>query len=48
MPAGVIQTLILWFAVWLGWQYTCGVTNWFDLEAPRIQISFGARSPVEY
>jgi len=20
---GVIETLILWFAVWLGWQYTC-------------------------
>ncbi len=34
---GVIETLILWFAVWLGWQYTCWVTNWFDPEAPRIR-----------
>ncbi|KAA9367273.1 MULTISPECIES: low temperature requirement protein A [Ochrobactrum] len=36
-PAGVIQALILWFAVWLGWQYTCWVTNWFDPETPRIR-----------
>jgi low temperature requirement protein LtrA len=34
---GVVETLILWFAVWLGWQYTCWVTNWFDPEAPRIR-----------
>jgi low temperature requirement protein LtrA len=33
---GALQTLILWFAVWLGWQYTCWVTNWFDPE--RIQV----------
>lgn len=36
-PAGAVETLILWFAVWLGWQYTCWVTNWFDPEAPRIR-----------
>lgn len=36
-PTGVIQTLILWFAVWLGWQYTCWVTNWFDPATPRIR-----------
>lgn len=34
---GVIETLILWFAVWLGWQYTCWVTNWFDPATPRIR-----------
>lgn len=34
---GVVQTLILWFAVWLGWQYTCWTTNWFDPETPRIR-----------
>lgn len=34
---GVAETLILWFAVWLGWQYTCWVTNWFDPETPRIR-----------
>ncbi|NTA14110.1 low temperature requirement protein A [Agrobacterium tumefaciens] len=34
---GVIETLILWFGVWLGWQYTCWVTNWFDPETPRIR-----------
>lgn len=34
---GTAQTLILWFAVWLGWQYTCWVTNWFDPETPRIR-----------
>lgn len=34
---GVVETLILWFAVWLGWQYTCWVTNWFDPETPRVR-----------
>ena len=33
---GVLQTATLWFAVWLGWQYTCWMTNWFDPGAlPR-------------
>ena len=27
---GALQTLVLWFAVWLGWQYTSWVTNWFN------------------
>ena len=27
---GVLQTATLWFAVWLGWQYTAWVTNWFN------------------
>lgn len=36
-PSGALQTLILWFAVWLGWQYTCWVTNWFDPETPPIR-----------
>lgn len=35
--AGVVETVVLWFAVWLGWQYTCWVTNWFDPETPRIR-----------
>jgi len=34
---GVVQTLVLWFAVWLGWQYTCWVTNWFDPDTPHIR-----------
>src|SRR5689334_10988312 len=34
---GLIDTLVLWFAVWLGWQYTCWVTNWFDPATPRIR-----------
>ena len=33
-----LQTLVLWFAVWLGWQYTCWVTNWFNPEHPRIRL----------
>lgn len=41
-PVGVLQTLILWFAVWLGWQYTCWATNWFDPETPAIRgLLFG-------
>lgn len=34
---GVVETLILWFAVWLGWQYTCWVTNWFNPETPQMR-----------
>lgn len=40
--AGALEALILWFAVWLGWQYTCWVTNWFDPETPQIRgLLFG-------
>lgn len=35
--AGLIETLVLWFAVWLGWQYTCWVTNWLNPEVPRVR-----------
>ncbi|ACI50474.1 low temperature requirement A [Gluconacetobacter diazotrophicus PA1 5] len=39
---GAIQALILWFAVWLGWQYTCWITNWFDPERPAVRgLLFG-------
>ena len=27
---GALQALVMWFAVWLGWQYTAWTTNWFD------------------
>ena len=27
---GALETLLLWFAVWLAWQYTAWVTNWFN------------------
>jgi low temperature requirement protein LtrA len=36
--ANAWQTLVLWFAVWLGWQYTCWVTNWFNPEHPRMRL----------
>jgi low temperature requirement protein LtrA len=35
---GALQTAVLWFAVWLGWQYTCWVTNWFDPQTPPIRL----------
>ncbi len=35
---GAVQTLVLWFAVWLGWQYTVWVTNWFDPDSMPIRI----------
>lgn len=27
---GFLQSAVLWFAVWLGWQHTTWMTNWFD------------------
>lgn len=35
---GALQTLVLWFAVWLGWQYTCWVTNWFHPDALPVRL----------
>lgn len=37
-PLGALETLLLWFAVWLGWQYTCWVTNWFDPRTAPIRL----------
>jgi len=36
--AGAVETLVLWFAVWLAWQYTSWVTNWFDPETLQIRV----------
>lgn len=35
---GALQTLILWFAAWLAWQYTAWVTNWFDPDTRKIRL----------
>lgn len=35
---GYVQEIILWFAVWLAWQHTTWVTNWFDPETRSIRI----------
>lgn len=35
---GLAQTAILWFAVWLGWQHTTWVTNWFDPDTHKVRI----------
>lgn len=35
---GYLQELILWFAVWLAWQHTTWVTNWFNPETHAIRI----------
>jgi hypothetical protein len=37
-PIGAVQTLVLWFAVWLGWQYTSWVTNWLNPENVGMRI----------
>lgn len=35
---GAAQTLLMWFTVWLGWQYTAWVTNWFEPTAMPIRL----------
>jgi low temperature requirement protein LtrA len=35
---GALQVLVLWCAVWLGWQYTCWVTNWFDADRLPVRL----------
>jgi len=36
--SGAFEALVLWFAVWLGWQYTCWVTNWFDPDRIVVRL----------
>ncbi|CAI9120815.1 low temperature requirement protein A [Brytella acorum] len=39
---GAAQTSVLWFAAWLGWQYTGWVTNWFNPRVPALRgLLFG-------
>lgn len=35
---GLVQETALWFAVWLAWQHTAWVTNWFDPETRTIRL----------
>ncbi len=35
---GVIETTILWFGVWLVWQHTTWVTNWFNPDTRPIRL----------
>jgi len=35
---GFAQSTILWFAVWLGWQHTTWMTNWFDPNTRSIRL----------
>ncbi|VVA48825.1 Bacterial low temperature requirement A protein (LtrA) [Serratia ficaria] len=37
-PTGALETLLLWFAVWLAWQYTAWVTNWFNPDTRQIRL----------
>ena len=37
-PVGYLQAVILWFAVWLAWQHTTWVTNWFNPEIRSIRL----------
>lgn len=33
-----LQCLVMWFGVWLAWQYTCWVTNWFDPDKISMRL----------
>lgn len=35
---GLVETTILWFGVWLVWQHTTWVTNWFDPDRRPIRL----------
>lgn len=35
---GFAQSTILWFAIWLAWQHTTWMTNWFDPNIRSIRI----------
>lgn len=35
---GFVQSTVLWFAVWLAWQHTTWMTNWFNPDLRSIRI----------
>lgn len=35
---GFVQEIVLWFGVWLAWQHTTWVTNWFNPELRSIRV----------
>lgn len=35
---GFLQSTVIWFAVWLAWQHTTWMTNWFDPNIRSIRI----------
>ncbi len=35
---GALETLVLMFGVWLAWQYSCWITNWFDPETKPVRL----------
>ena len=37
-PSGVLQTTLLFLAVWWVWVYTCWVTNWLNPELTPVRI----------
>lgn len=36
--SGLIQSTVLWFGVWLLWQHTVWVTNWFNADTRPIRL----------
>ena len=38
---GLLKETILWFAVWMLWQHTIWVTNWFNPDTRPIRINRG-------
>jgi low temperature requirement protein LtrA len=38
-PAGALQTLVMFLAVWWGWIYTAWATNWLDPDRPAVRLA---------
>ena len=35
---GFLQSAVIWFAMWMAWQHTTWMTNWFDPNTRKIRI----------
>lgn len=40
--AGVLQTLLMFLAVWWAWTYTAWATNWLDPDLPQVRLLLAA------
>lgn len=39
--AGLLQSLVLFLAIWWGWMYTSWATNWADVERAPVRLMLG-------
>ena len=45
---GILQTLVMFLAVWWAWIYTAWATNWLDPDLPPVRLALGTLAVVTH